>query len=281
MKLRKALVAASVMAALGLSSAAHAFTEDTGYTGHNGTVNFSGTVTDLTPKWMWEVVNAGTPYTYDININLGTSANGKTTFAYTANPAIPFLQGYLKDKAPNGGQALQPVVTLGLAGQELALVSGTLNTANPTLSVKATGTMADQTTQVDGLVTFTLAQAGVIAAKEGSVAKIQPAAFLTGIEGGAAPSNGPAVVNGTGEYGTALDEAVTMLATATDYAASEYAAKTLDKSKVWNAASMSSYDVKDIFAGYSSRISDVKTIWDATGVPATWTANIGVTVTHQ
>lgn len=281
MKLRKKLVAASVTAVLGLSSAAHAFTEDTAYAGHNGTVKFSGTVTDLTPKWMWEVVNAGTPYDYDINKSLGTTASGKTTFAYTGNPAITFLQGYMKNKAPNGGQALQPVVTLGLADQNLALVTGTLNSAAPTLSVKAKGTMPDTTTQVEGLVTFTLAQAGVIAAKDGSVAKIQPAAFMTGIDGGTAPSNGPAVANGTGEYSTALDEAVAMLANANDYATSEYTSKALDKSKVWNAASMSNYAVKDIFAGYSSRISNVKTIWNETEVPATWTANIGVTVTHQ
>ncbi|MGS0640024.1 hypothetical protein, partial [Citrobacter sp. VF227] len=116
----------------------------------------------------------------------------KTTFAYTASPAITFLKGYLKDKAPNGGQALQPVVELGLADQDLKLVTGALNAVNPTLSVKATGTMPDKATQVEGLVTFTLAQAGVIAGKEGGVAKIQPAAFLTGILGGAAPSNGPA-----------------------------------------------------------------------------------------
>ncbi|HCR3451306.1 TPA: hypothetical protein ON570_005002 [Citrobacter werkmanii] len=281
MKLRKALVAASVMAALGLSSAAHAFTEDTAYAGHNGTVKFSGTVTDLTPKWMWEVVNAGTPYDYDINRSLGSSANGKTTFSYTANQPITFLQGYLKDKAPNGGQALQPVVELGLADQNLALVSGTMSAADPTLSVKATGTMPDQSTQVEGLVTFKLAQAGVIAGTEAGVEKIQPAAFLTGIMGGAAPSNGPAVANGTGEYGTALTDAAALLANATDYAASPYAAKNLDKSKVWAANSIGNYDVKAIYAAYSSRISEVKTIWTDSEVPATWTANIGVTVTHQ
>ncbi|MGS0640023.1 hypothetical protein, partial [Citrobacter sp. VF227] len=71
-------------------------------------------------------------------------------------------------------------------------MTGALNAVNPTLSVKATGTMPDKATTVEGLVTFTLAQAGVIAGKEGGVAKIQPAAFLTGILGGAAPSNGPA-----------------------------------------------------------------------------------------
>lgn len=281
MNLRKALVAASVTAVLGLSSAAHAFTEDTGYAGHNGTVNFAGTVTDLTPKWMWEVESAGTPYDYNINMNLGTASGGKTTFAYTANAPVTFLKGYLKSKAPNGGQALQPVVELGLADQELKLVTGALNAANPTLSVKATGTMPDKATTVEGLVTFTLAQAGVIAGKDAGVAKIQPAAFLTGILGGAAPSNGPAVANGAGEYATALTDAVTLLANGADYAASDYAGKTLDKARVWPAGSMNNYDVKEIYAAYSSRIADVKTVWNSTEVPETWTANIGVTVTHQ
>ncbi|WP_418884916.1 hypothetical protein [Citrobacter arsenatis] len=282
MKLSNTLVALGVMAASGLVSVAQAaFTEDTGYAGVKGDITFSGTVTDMTPKWMWEVSNAGKPYTgYDININLGTSAAGKSTFAYTAMPDITLLQGYLKSPAPNGGLGLQPVVTLGVTGQDFTLVTGTVSSDNLTATVKATGTLPDKTT-VDGLLQFDLAQGGVIAGTEGGTAKIQPGAFLASVAGGTA-ANSPAVANsGNAKYGAALTAATTLLAQGADYATSDYDGKALDKGRVWAASTMTNYNVKNIYAAYSSVISNVKTIWTATEVPESWTADIGVTVTHQ
>jgi hypothetical protein len=284
MKLKTLIAVASVAAVFGVVPVTQAaFTDDPSFGGYTGTMRFSGTVVDQTPKWMWEVPQSGTAYTagFEMDNNDGTASNGKLVFSYTAAPNITLLNGYLKAVSPNGGVGLQPLVTLGLAGQNFTLVTGTVSSDSLTATVKATGVPVGGGTPVQGLVQFDLAQAGVIAGTTGATAKLQPGAFLSAVSGGAS-ANGPAVANSSNaRYNAALDAATALLANATDWATSPYRTMSLNKAAVWPAATMQDFNTKQLYGAYSSVISNVKSIWTDGAVPETWSAEIGVTVTHQ
>lgn len=107
------LTAASILA---ISSSAHAFTSTASGGGFVslGSITFSGKVTDVSPKWEWEIPTASDSSLKNIAVNeLSGTRNGTNTEYVLVSSAVEFLHGRMQSFAATGGSGLSPTLTFG------------------------------------------------------------------------------------------------------------------------------------------------------------------------
>ncbi|WP_170620466.1 hypothetical protein [Aliivibrio fischeri] len=105
-------------------------------------MQFTGTVINTAPNWMWQVGPAANAWAsnWDINSAEGIERNGETVFTYNERNSkgrTAFVQGYTKTPAATGGAGLAPIVSITSVDGKGIVLNG--NTTPQRIDIAATG----------------------------------------------------------------------------------------------------------------------------------------------
>lgn len=87
-----------------------------------GEIQFSGFVSDDTPKWTWQV--ASPEQIWAVDTADARSENGQLVFDLGDKGSVPFLEGRLYQVAERGGPGFTPLISFSSSGQPFSMQEG-------------------------------------------------------------------------------------------------------------------------------------------------------------
>lgn len=250
------------MLAFACSTALHAEILD------GGEIQFSGFVTDDTPKWTWQVNSPDQNWSVDIAD--GENKNGVLVFNLHDQEALPFLEGHLNEVAERGGQGFTPLITFSSNGQPFSVLNGRNSTAQ---HFRASVPVRDPSTgNIVGKLLFTLNQGLAIsmAKQNSSVAFASGMSLLTG-----------QTVNDVkpAELPGYLKSRLSSLLAMNKGFGNEMSVK--ENGKVLEQNILTNENIINLAASYASSLSDFELYLPKEDTPSQWQATLNVTVTVQ
>lgn len=117
--MKKSVLAVTTLTVMVVSGMANAAFTDTDASGNwTGNLEFSGTITNTTPVWTYQIPDATVVAAKDWEVERqrGTVSGTNTSFSFAKN--ITVLEGVMKEPVPSARPGLQPVITFGNQGSE-------------------------------------------------------------------------------------------------------------------------------------------------------------------
>ncbi|OCH43069.1 hypothetical protein [Aliivibrio fischeri] len=247
--MKKTLLAATILSTLLMSGAASAaFVESP--TGFNGQLNFNGTITNTNPVWSWEIpAQSVTDATgWDALVLNGVVNGTNTEFTFPSKQPMTLINGFMKTPSSSGGAGITPVVKImSYDGTEVEIKGN----SPQSIIVTATGKDVNTKPVADGTM------------------EIDAQTFLGGAYGDA-----------TSSIYFGAQKAQQVLATNNADFATNYGTPTANTGNYAKAAEdFTNQSHANLSGAYLVEISNYKIAFPSTTLPATWTADIAVTVT--
>lgn len=244
--MKKTLLATSVLSTLLMVGSANAAMLKSTNGNFSGQLDFSGTITDTTPSWMWEIPeatkNAATGWSVDVSD--GVDADSNTTWTFPSKPALDLIQGFMKKPISEGAIGVTPLIKVGPSDSATTL-DGTLQTITLVADGKnksnSSVTTGEMVLKVQGFLGGVYNTGQKFGAVEAQAIVAKQVDFST---------NYPTLVNGTGSFSEAEAEFT----------------------KVEN---------KNLSGAYLVKISDYSLTFPKGIIPATWNTILPVTVTMK
>ncbi|WP_028774026.1 hypothetical protein [Shewanella waksmanii] len=250
----KKTMIAGMVSVLMAASANAAFTESADGT-FTGSLSFSGSITDTQPAWMWELPEVTINSVTDWNVDkaAGVLEGENAVFDFADKGTFEFLHGYTKSVAAGGQPGFRPIVTVG-EGDTAQEINDTVKS----ISVVASGVGSDGAATADGQLSFSISGGNAVA-------------FFW-------PESGLWWLAYSG--GTAGANARTLLQSNVENYATVYAQIDMEEERAfsWNYNYLNNTSL-NASGAFDSTMSDIKLSFPSTSVPATWTADVPVTVT--
>ncbi len=244
--MKKTFLATSILSTLLMAGSANAAMLTVANGNFSGQLDFSGTITDTTPIWMWKIPeatkNAATGWIVDVRNGVAVDSN--TTWTFPSKPALNLIQGFMKYPISEGAIGVTPLIKVGPIDSATTL-DGTLQTITLVANGKdisdgdvAAGEMA---LKVQGFLGGIYNNGQKFGAVEAQTVIANQDNFST---------NYPTLVNGTGSFSEAETE-------------------------------FTKTENKNLSGGYLVRISDYSLTFPTNSIPTTWNTIIPVTVTMK
>ncbi|MCL1141626.1 F4 family fimbrial subunit [Shewanella gaetbuli] len=112
--MNKSKLALSAIALVVSSASVYAFTESPNGT-FQGSLDFNGVITNTNPIWAYQIEPTSPARVKDLNAQLNEGqiqSDGSIVFDFSRVGTVPFVEGYMKGAAVQGGVGLSPVVTV-------------------------------------------------------------------------------------------------------------------------------------------------------------------------
>lgn len=244
--MNKTLLASSVLSTLLMAGSANAAMLKSTSGNFSGQLDFSGTITDTTPIWMWEIPeetkSAATGWIVDVRD--GVVADSNTTWTFPSKPVLNLIQGFMKSPISEGGIGVTPLIKVGPIDSATTL-DGTLQTIKLVANGKdiSDGDVAagEMSLKVKGFLGGVYNSGQKFGAVEAQTVVANQVNFST---------NYPTLVEGSGSFSEAETEFT----------------------KVVN---------KNLSGGYLVKISDYSLTFPKGSIPSTWSTILPVTVTMK
>lgn len=233
-------------------------------------IQFTGSVVDTSPSWIWQIYPTSTAWAEDWNIDRseGLAANGITTFTYTENKGrkrMALLQGYMNSESSVGRSGIAPDVSVLDAGGNNVILNG--NTDKQMINLVATGTSSDGASVPNGAFSLVIESAFAALYKEKGVEKSYTLAHYSNIIGSAA-------------YGVILEQNASVVRNIySNFGSRKYAVHDSGYSILSLLKGTIETQAYDILGGFTSHMSEIKTKW--TVVPYRWKASLIINVRIQ
>ncbi|GAB2649528.1 F4 family fimbrial subunit [Vibrio panuliri] len=273
--MKKTLIALSMLTALVSANQALAAFSDAPA---NGDLTITGTLTNINPKWLWQIPDATKAKVSNIvTYKITAIPNGENSeFEVLKGETLDFLQGYTKTASVAGGGAgMTPVVT----------IAGTKwnedNSASPrsVTVTTTTGTGESATTANTGTMTFDVTQGVSIALR---YADLTGSGFKSIVyDGVSAPVSVPILLTAAQIMRNNVKHFSAVYTNEDTSAGSNFFQNDILRFLRGDIGKADIGRNSFVSAGYASKINNFKLVFPTASVPTSWNATIPVTISMK